>query len=142
MESVSKSCEGRLLQIVNFNVDRSQYVAAGHLACLEALSETLTAIKNRDDNRCEEEIIQSASLKACKHFQRYKMSSGETFKLKRGKATIPLPGIDVPFHSKYLLGGVPIFRDRLLKQLTRDRLNSIRVSELLGRYVRVFFVLF
>ena len=106
VESVSKCCEGKLLQIVNFNVDRSQYVAAGHLACLEALGETLNAIRDEKDQRSEEMIVRDTSSKACKHFQRYKMSRGEMFKLKRGKATIPLPGIDVPFHSKYLLGGV------------------------------------
>ena len=30
--------------------------------------------------------------------------------LERGFATIPLPGIDVPFHSKYLWAGVMPFR--------------------------------
>jgi fatty acid synthase subunit alpha len=31
-------------------------------------------------------------------------------KLERGLATIPLPGIDVPFHSRYLWAGVLPFR--------------------------------
>ena len=31
-------------------------------------------------------------------------------KLERGYATIPLPGIDVPFHSRYLWAGVMPFR--------------------------------
>lgn len=31
-------------------------------------------------------------------------------KLERGFATIPLPGIDVPFHSHYLWAGVMPFR--------------------------------
>jgi hypothetical protein len=30
--------------------------------------------------------------------------------LERGLATIPLPGIDVPFHSRYLWSGVMPFR--------------------------------
>lgn len=30
--------------------------------------------------------------------------------LERGFATIPLPGIDVPFHSRYLWAGVLPFR--------------------------------
>ena len=30
--------------------------------------------------------------------------------LERGFATIPLPGIDVPFHSRYLWAGVMPFR--------------------------------
>ena len=32
------------------------------------------------------------------------------FELQRGFATIPLPGIDVPFHSRYLWAGVMPFR--------------------------------
>lgn len=31
-------------------------------------------------------------------------------KLERGFATIPLPGIDIPFHSRYLWAGVMPFR--------------------------------
>ena len=31
-------------------------------------------------------------------------------KLERGFATIPLPGLDVPFHSRYLWAGVMPFR--------------------------------
>lgn len=31
-------------------------------------------------------------------------------KLERGFATIPLPGIDVPFHSRYLWASVMPFR--------------------------------
>jgi fatty acid synthase subunit beta len=31
-------------------------------------------------------------------------------KLERGFATIPLPGIDAPFHSRYLWAGVILFR--------------------------------
>jgi fatty acid synthase subunit alpha, fungi type len=37
------------------------------------------------------------------------MSKGY-IKLERGFATIPLPGIDVPFHSRYLWAGVMPFR--------------------------------
>lgn len=41
-------------------------------------------------------------------------------KLERGFATIPLPGIDVPFHSRYLWAGVMPFRacERLIKMNT------------------------
>lgn len=37
-------------------------------------------------------------------------AAGEHPALERGVATIPLPGVDVPFHSRFLLGGVPSFR--------------------------------
>ncbi|KAG1050211.1 hypothetical protein G6F42_029015 [Rhizopus arrhizus] len=35
--------------------------------------------------------------------------------LERGHATVPLPGIDVPFHSSFLLSGVTPFRTFLAK---------------------------
>jgi len=39
-------------------------------------------------------------------------------KLERGFATIPLPGIDVPFHSRYLWAGVMPFRACRLSALS------------------------
>lgn len=41
--------------------------------------------------------------------QELKQATGHIV-LERGFATIPLPGIDVPFHSRYLWAGVMPFR--------------------------------
>lgn len=49
---------------------------------------------------------------------------------KRGKATIPLPGIDVPFHSSVLRGGVSEFRAYLSK-----RVGAIKPRTLVGKYI-------
>ena len=51
------------------------------------------------------EIIKSSFEKA----KEQKKAEGH-IKLERGLATIPLPGIDVPFHSRYLWAGVMPFR--------------------------------
>lgn len=51
------------------------------------------------------EIIDNSFQKA----QELQRSEGY-IKLERGFATIPLPGIDVPFHSRYLWAGVMPFR--------------------------------
>lgn len=51
------------------------------------------------------EIIDNCFQKA----QEIQQSEGY-IKLERGFATIPLPGIDVPFHSRYLWAGVMPFR--------------------------------
>ena len=49
-------------------------------------------------------------IKECfKKAQDLKAAEGY-IKLERGFATIPLPGIDVPFHSRYLWAGVMPFR--------------------------------
>lgn len=52
--------------------------------------------------------------------------------LGRGKATIPLAGLDVPFHSSFLLPNLSSFRDVLLQNIEQQ---SIDPKNLIGRYV-------
>lgn len=52
------------------------------------------------------DIVKSCFEKA----QEQQKAEGGYLKLERGFATIPLPGIDVPFHSRYLWAGVLPFR--------------------------------
>lgn len=52
--------------------------------------------------------------------------------LQRGFATIPLKGIDVPFHSTFLRSGVKPFRSFLLKKIQK---TSIDPSKLVGKYI-------
>lgn len=52
--------------------------------------------------------------------------------LERGMATIPLPGIDVPFHSRFLKDGVPPFRQILQQRMNAQALNK---DLLVGRYI-------
>lgn len=52
-------------------------------------------------------------------------ANGEHPTLQRGVATIPLPGVDVPFHSQFLLGGVPSFRKVLQRSIHEDRMRAV-----------------
>ncbi|KAG6893584.1 hypothetical protein C0992_009428 [Termitomyces sp. T32_za158] len=52
--------------------------------------------------------------------------------LERGFATIPLPGIDVPFHSRYLWAGVMPFRAYLSKKINPMHLDP---DMLIGKYI-------
>ncbi len=52
--------------------------------------------------------------------------------LERGFATIPLKGIDVPFHSTFLRSGVKPFRSFLLKKINK---TTIDPSKLVGKYI-------
>lgn len=52
--------------------------------------------------------------------------------LDRGFATIPLKGIDVPFHSTFLRSGVKPFRSFLLKKINK---TTIDPSKLVGKYI-------
>jgi fatty acid synthase subunit alpha len=49
-------------------------------------------------------------VKSCLEKAREQQKTEGYLKLERGFATIPLPGIDVPFHSRYLWAGVMPFR--------------------------------
>jgi fatty acid synthase subunit beta len=56
----------------------------------------------------------------------------QPLELQRGFATIPLKGIDVPFHSTFLRSGVKPFRSFLLKKINK---TSIDPSKLIGKYI-------
>ena len=54
------------------------------------------------------------------------------FELSRGKATIPLKGIDVPFHSSYLRPSVPAYRRYLEDKL---RVEDIVPERFIGKFI-------
>ena len=56
----------------------------------------------------------------------------QPIELQRGLATIPLKGIDVPFHSTFLRSGVKPFRSFLLKKINR---TTIDPAKLVDKYI-------
>ncbi|KZT01368.1 fatty acid synthase [Laetiporus sulphureus 93-53] len=132
---------GCLLEIVNFNVEGQQYVCAGELVALQALTNVLNYLKLQkiDIPKLTEqftvdqvkemlrEIIDNCYAKAKEQQQ-----AEGYIKLERGFATIPLPGIDVPFHSRYLWAGVMPFRAYLSKKINAAHLDP---DTLVGKYV-------
>ena len=52
--------------------------------------------------------------------------------LERGTATVPLKGIDVPFHSSQLQHSVPAYRKFLQQQISEE---SLQVDKLTARYI-------
>lgn len=82
------------------------------------LTETFTVEKVKE--------MLSEIIKSCheKSLQQQKTQDGH-IKLERGFATIPLPGIDVPFHSRYLWAGVLPFR---ACEYSRSSFSCIRGS--------------
>jgi len=47
--------------------------------------------------------------------------------LERGVATIPLSGIDIPFHSKMLRGGIDSYRHFLRKKISVDDIDPAKL---------------
>jgi len=129
---------GWLLEIVNYNIANMQYVAAGDLRALDCLTGVTNYLKQQKIDI--QALMQSMSLEDVKaHLQEIIKGCAEQTEakpkpldLQRGFATIPLKGIDVPFHSTFLRSGVKPFRSFLLKKIHK---TSIDPSKLVGKYI-------
>ncbi|KAL4066936.1 hypothetical protein J3A83DRAFT_4165578 [Scleroderma citrinum] len=130
-----------LLEIVNYNVEGQQYVCAGELVALQTLTNVLNYLKLQkiDIAKLTEKFtVDKVKEMLCdivtESFDRAKdlQKSEGYIKLERGFATIPLPGIDVPFHSRYLWAGVMPFRAYLSKKINPTLLNPYM---LIGKYI-------
>ncbi|GLB40343.1 putative protein with domain of unknown function (DUF1729) [Lyophyllum shimeji] len=132
---------GSLLEIVNYNVEGQQYVCAGELVALQTMTNVLNYLKVQKIDiakltetytveKVKEMLVDI--VKSC-HDKALEQQKAESYiKLERGFATIPLPGIDVPFHSRYLWAGVMPFRAYLSKKINPTHLNP---DMLVGKYI-------
>jgi fatty acid synthase subunit beta len=118
------AASGSLLEIVNYNVLNKQYVCAGTLTNLQTLTDV-----------CNELFSGAAALASLPALIEKHVGANSTktiLNVERGKATIPLPGIDVPFHSSFLRPNLPAFREVLERNI---RVEDLDPDKLVGRYV-------
>jgi fatty acid synthase subunit beta len=114
---------GSLLEIVNYNVLNKQYVCAGTLHNLQNLTDVCNELFATGNLSALDDIIS-------KHVA---SNTDKTIQnVERGKATIPLPGIDVPFHSSFLRPNLPAFREVLERNIDKADLDP---EKLVGRYI-------
>ncbi|CDK24222.1 unnamed protein product [Kuraishia capsulata CBS 1993] len=137
VEHVSKQTKW-LLEIVNYNVENTQYVAAGDLRALDTLSNVLNVFKLQkiDIVKLQEmmplekvaehltEIVEEVSKKS--------IAKPQPIDLERGFACIPLKGISVPFHSSYLRSGVKPFQRFMNKKIPK---SAVKPANLIGKYI-------
>jgi len=130
-----------LLQIVNLNVANQQYVCAGELRALATLTNVLNMLKIQkidleklSKTMSVEELKEKLAeiIEGCWDMVSEKEKADGAVILERGFSTIPLPGIDVPFHSRYLWPGVMAFRNYLVKKIDPLQLNPDRLE---GKYI-------
>jgi len=136
---------GALLEIVNYNVEHWQYVVAGDVVNLETLTRVLNELRARKVDVARMLATQSLAevarqlseaiereLAAVRALRDAAAASGGVLELTRGDATVPLPGIDVPFHSHFLRSGVAPFRAYLAQRINPA---DVDVALLSGKYV-------
>ncbi|KAF2396134.1 beta subunit of fatty acid synthase [Trichodelitschia bisporula] len=137
VENISEQT-GWLLEIVNYNIANQQYVCAGDLRALDCLANVTNFLKVQSIDI--QELTQSMSLEDVKKHlvdiivecAKKTEAKPKPLNLERGFATIPLKGIDVPFHSTFLRSGVKPFRSFLLKKIHK---TSIDPQKLIGKYI-------
>ncbi|KAF9895183.1 hypothetical protein FE257_000085 [Aspergillus nanangensis] len=129
-----------LLEIVNFNVDGEQYVCSGTTTNLFVLGKLMDHIAQASDGASLVQDglqdIAKPSSQLCALIQNQvdqAQALPGPITLHRGRATIPLQGIDVPFHSSHLRSTVDRFRQCLLKPGFLE--GNVDVRELVGRYI-------
>ncbi|OWZ15871.1 Fatty acid synthase subunit alpha [Phytophthora megakarya] len=131
-----EAVSGKLLELVNYNIQQYQYVVAGNSVNLETLSLALSAFKARKSTTPEDvkKLIRDSLEQAPRTLKDKYEQRGKPFILSRGAATIPLVGIDVPFHSRELLSGVPSFREMLQTKFDPKVLER-QLPLLVNRYI-------
>ncbi|GMM38923.1 tetrafunctional fatty acid synthase subunit [Saccharomycopsis crataegensis] len=137
VDAVAKKT-GWLLEIVNYNVENQQYVAAGDLRALDSLTNVLNVFKLKkiDIVKLQEQLsvekITEYLDDITEEVSKQSLAKPQPIDLQRGFACIPLKGISVPFHSSYLKGGVQPFKKFLLKKIPQKALN---VDNLVNKYI-------
>lgn len=127
---------GWLIEIVNYNIANMQYVCAGDLRALDTLTGVTNFLKQQQIN--VEEMkgnipeVKDALQKIIRGCADATLKKPQPLELERGFATIPLRGIDVPFHSTFLRSGVKPFRSFLLKKINK---TTIDPAKLIGKYI-------
>lgn len=129
---------GWLLEIVNYNVENTQYVAAGDLRALDTITNVLNVIKlNKIDivklqATMSIEEVKEHLKEIIDEVSKQSLAKEQPIDLQRGFAVIPLKGISVPFHSSYLMSGVKPFQRFLCKKIPK---SSVKPNDLINKYI-------
>lgn len=129
---------GWLLEIVNYNVENTQYVTAGDLRALDTLTNVLNVIKlNKIDivklqQQLSLDEVREHLKEIISEVSAQSEAKEQPIDLQRGFAVIPLKGISVPFHSSYLMSGVKPFQRFLCKKIPK---SSVKPQDLIDKYI-------
>ncbi|OLY84576.1 Fatty acid synthase subunit beta, partial [Smittium mucronatum] len=137
----------KLLEVVNYNTEDWQYVIAGELKSLKVFSEIVDFlsfnpkileklfskyISSKDSQNGYDVLFYDLISKNVEKVEMEFNSGNKNKRLSRGNCTIPLPGIDVPFHSSFLSPGVDFIRSMTHSSFKQE---DFPVDFLEGRYI-------
>jgi fatty acid synthase subunit beta len=136
---------GFFIEIVNLNIRNRQYVCAGDLRAVDLLQRVCDELKKSDGtttsspsasgidaNRLHQALAKATGDPEGSTTSLYGGKLPQQVRLRRGVATVPLVGVDVPFHSSLLRPRMKAFRRVLQESLNLDR---VRPQRLVGKYI-------
>ena len=141
------SNSGLLLEVFNYNVEQLQYVCAGHVSTLAgfpsaifpltvAKLQALWILGQTCDQLASDPRYKARSPEDIRETVLRQVPASNTLpqpiELDRGRATVPLSGINVPFHSSYLRGGINTYREYLKEKILEE---NIAPDRLVGRFI-------
>ncbi|KAJ4387236.1 beta subunit of fatty acid synthetase [Gnomoniopsis smithogilvyi] len=120
---------GLVLEMVNLNIRGKQYVCAGDKRGLDILREITDALQASESvlditEQCEKLVNERTADVLSK--------LATDVVLKGGKALIPLPGIDVPFHSSTMSSMAKLFRRTLVTAVDSEK---VKTEDLVGKWI-------
>lgn len=119
---------GFLIEMVNMNVDGRQYVCAGDKRSLNTLQKVTDRLHREPELLRSTEDLERLVSAECKTLDETLMTKA----LIRGRATVPLTGIDVPFHSKLMSSMRGLFRLTLQDGIEK---SAVQADDLKGRWI-------
>lgn len=119
---------GLLLEIVNLNVKAHQYVCAGELRALDLIQKVLDAADNCSLEGLDELVERHLSTLDVIATDKSKTS----IQLRRGISSIPIAGVDIPFHSSHVKQHMDAYRCALEAGIRPERVHT---HQLVGKYV-------
>ncbi|KAJ1771492.1 fatty acid synthase alpha subunit Lsd1 [Coemansia sp. RSA 986] len=124
-----------LLEIANHNIQGQQYIVSGarlQLVALRAVLDSFSKNTVADTDGSIADVVSQVLLGSSEFMALAKAPSRISNRLLSGHATVPLDGIDVPFHSSMLLPCTNAFRALLQKYILPGHID---ISALSGCYI-------
>lgn len=130
-----------LLEVVNYNIEGQQYVCAGHVSSTLFLvfsRRKLTGFELKTLWILGQVCDRMVSTRSCDFTEPLSNAldvlTGLSYpiELRRGQATVPLSGVNVPFHSSFLRPGIDMYRKYIADVIKPE---NIQPEKLVGRYI-------
>jgi fatty acid synthase subunit beta len=113
-----------LIEIVNWNVRNHQYICAGDKRALHLLQRVTDDVRGIVDSALSQQVLLDLVRKHVDSIP----TAAKPIQLRKSAATLPLAGIDAPFHSSLLQSHKDMMRMALTEAIRPDDLDLENIA--------------